>query len=151
MAGGAWQLPCHPWRLLHHHACPGPTTLPGAALPGPVHACRLLEVRVLELESEEGTGPLERDELALAASKAAAAAAAAAGGGEGAGQQQQAARRRHACLVYRAGQKRLAREWLVRSKAELTELLRVMACMHDRAAALERAQLGGGDGGARPS
>lgn len=106
---------------------------------------RLLEVKVLELESEEeGTGPLERDELQLQSIKAAAAASA--GGSKRAGAQgapgapAPAERRRHACLVYRSGQKRLARAWLVRAKAELQGLLRVMAGMQDRIAALERAR-----------
>eukprot|EP00198_Chlamydomonas_reinhardtii_P011708 XP_001701045.1 predicted protein [Chlamydomonas reinhardtii] len=45
-----------------------------------------------------------------------------------------------AALVYRMGQKQLARAWLVRAKAELTNLLALMRDMETRRSSLERAK-----------
>lgn len=67
---------------------------------------RLLELRVLELEAEEeGTGPLEADEARLV---------------EGAGK---LAPWLSSCLLYRVGQKRLARGYLAVARRELQTTL----------------------------
>jgi len=68
---------------------------------------RLLEMRVEALEGEEGTGPLEADLQALA---------------DGA----VAPKLRHA-LVYRAAQKRMAREYLLAVRAALQDVMRELA------------------------
>ncbi|PNW80530.1 hypothetical protein CHLRE_07g321200v5 [Chlamydomonas reinhardtii] len=114
---------------------------------------RLLEIKVLELEGAEGTGSLEQDEQLLARLDAQAAASLAE---DAPGklvyppapkQQQQHKEREHertrrlrAALVYRMGQKQLARAWLVRAKAELTNLLALMRDMETRCSSLERAK-----------
>jgi hypothetical protein len=68
---------------------------------------RLLELKVVELEGEEeGTGPLEGDEVRLEEQ----------GGGR-------LAPWLRSCLLYRAGQKRLARGWLAAARRELQETL----------------------------
>jgi hypothetical protein len=94
---------------------------------------RLLELKVLGMEGPEGTGSLEQDEQRLAELPGADAGSGS-GGGDG-GQQ-----RLRAALVYRMGQKRLARAWLVRAKAELQGLLALLRDMDDRLAGLERAK-----------
>ncbi|KAG2450452.1 hypothetical protein HYH02_004954 [Chlamydomonas schloesseri] len=119
---------------------------------------RLLEIKVVELEGEaEGTGSLEQDEALFARLDAEAAASLdkdAPGKlvypqppGEQQQQQQQQQqqgqerkRRLRAALVYRMGQKQLARAWLVRAKAELTNLLALMRDMEARCSSLERAK-----------
>lgn len=116
-------------------------------------ARRLLEVKVQELEDvAAGTGPLEEDLRLLALHEAAATRAAAkakaqawqsagAAGGQDAaagathgsttGQGAQAVKGMLApavrsAVVYRAGQKRLARAWLARTKRELGALMRAL-------------------------
>lgn len=108
---------------------------------------RLLEIKVVELEGEEGTGPLEQDEQLLAqldAQDAAASSSSSSSGssqGSGASEAAEDVRRRRlrAAVVYRAGQKRLARAWLVRAKGELTRLLALMREMQGRQEAMDRA------------
>ncbi len=101
----------------------------------------------MELEGEEGTGPLERDEQLLAqldAQDAAASSSATSGASEEAEDVRR--RRLRAAVVYRAGQKRLARAWLVRAKGELTRLLALMREMQGRQEAVERAAGAGNRG-----
>lgn len=102
---------------------------------------------MVELEGEEGTGPLEQDEQLLAqldAQDAAASSSSSSSGssqGSGASEAAEDVRRRRlrAAVVYRAGQKRLARAWLVRAKGELTRLLALMREMQGRQEAMDRA------------
>ncbi|KXZ56254.1 hypothetical protein GPECTOR_1g221 [Gonium pectorale] len=95
---------------------------------------RLLELKVLDLEGAEGTGTLEEDERLLRAMNSAGAGAA-----EGPAAAAPSERRLRAALVYRIGQKQLARAWLVRAKGELANLLALMRDMQSRQDALERA------------
>ncbi|EFJ47486.1 hypothetical protein VOLCADRAFT_91853 [Volvox carteri f. nagariensis] len=111
---------------------------------------RLLEIKATELEGSEGTGPLEEDERLLqtlaqptapSATGGAAGAAAGTASATAAAQQQEAEqreRRLRAALVYRVGQKRLARAWLVRAKGELQNMLALMRDMQFRQDVLER-------------
>jgi hypothetical protein len=111
---------------------------------------RLLELQLLELEGPEGTGPLEEDLEKLAQfeeqqrqqgveaeGKGGAAAAAAVGdddgegwglrgeggmsGGGGEGMEWL-----RSCVLYRAGQKELARGYLVRARAELSSTMALL-------------------------
>ncbi|GFR47156.1 hypothetical protein Agub_g8847, partial [Astrephomene gubernaculifera] len=108
---------------------------------------RLLELKVVDLEGSEGTGSLEADEELLrsldqatsAPLLAAPSGAPAAAATQQREEQQQRQRRLRAALVYRMGQKQLARAWLVRAKAELRGLMAVMREMQARQEALERA------------
>ncbi|PNH11104.1 hypothetical protein TSOC_002092 [Tetrabaena socialis] len=110
---------------------------------------RLLEVKVVELEGEEGTGPLEADEQLLQQLDQAAEPASSTSGAALAdnvtsaqqAKQQQQQRRLHSALVYRMGQKELARAWLVRAKGELRSILALMRDMQSRQESLERSQL----------
>ncbi|GLC33172.1 hypothetical protein PLESTB_000362900 [Pleodorina starrii] len=103
---------------------------------------RLLEIKVTELEGSEGTGSLEDDERLLASMAQQQQQQPA--GQPVAGQQPHdgghGQRRLRAALVYRMGQKRLGRAWLVRAKGELTTLLALMRDMQSRQDALERAK-----------
>ncbi len=75
---------------------------------------RLLELQVLELEGdEEGTGPLEADEARLAE------------------EPDRLAPWLRACLLYRAGQKRLARLYLAAARGELQGTLRALRAAVD--------------------
>jgi hypothetical protein len=84
---------------------------------------RLLELKLIAMEGEDGTGPLEEDLQQLAA--------AAAGGSK----QQSGASLpawKHACLLYRSGQKALARLYINAARAELQETLaELQALMED--------------------
>ena len=87
---------------------------------------RLLEVQVVQLEgADEGTGPLEADEARLAEDG------------------HKLAPWLRGVLVYRAGQKRLARAYLEAARAELQETLRRL----QRAVEAENAAAAGGGGG----
>jgi hypothetical protein len=80
---------------------------------------RLLELRVLALESEdEGTGALERDLDMLVIE-----AGGGGGGGGGGGKNPPLEPWRRACVLYRAGQKRLVRGYLRAARAELQATL----------------------------
>ncbi len=81
----------------------------------------------MDLEGAEGTGTLEEDERLLQGMDAAPAGPS------------PRERRLRAVLVYRIGQKRLARAWLVRTKGELGNLLALMRDMQSRQDSLERA------------
>ncbi|KAG2440994.1 hypothetical protein HXX76_003847 [Chlamydomonas incerta] len=111
---------------------------------------RLLEIKVVELEGVVGTGSLEQDEQLFARLDAEAAASLAEDAPgklvyprapeQQPKQEQERTRRLRAALVYRMGQKQLARAWLVRAKAELTNLLALMRDMEARCSSLERAK-----------
>jgi hypothetical protein len=94
---------------------------------------RLLELKLIAMEGDEGTGPLESDLQQLAAADAAAAAGQRLGGSNGsnagsspswgdAGGDGLPAWKRH-CLLYRAGQKALVRSYITAARAELQSTL----------------------------
>ncbi|GLI65463.1 hypothetical protein VaNZ11_008813 [Volvox africanus] len=113
---------------------------------------RLLEVKITELEGSEGTGSLEEDERLLQSfgyptATAASTTAAASGTSSVAARELQESRdhgqrerRLQAALVYRMGQKRLARAWVLRAKRELQNLLALMQDMQSRQDFQERSQ-----------
>lgn len=97
---------------------------------------RLLELKMIAMEGDEGTGPLENDLRELAEADAAAAAArqtlrassssdsnGSSWADEGAGGMP--VWRRH-CLLYRAGQKALVRSFITAARAELQETLKLL-------------------------
>jgi hypothetical protein len=69
-------------------------------------------VKVVQLEGSEGTGPLEQDEQLLSSASPVSAS--------------DLSPAQHAAVVYRSGQKRLVRAWLMRSRDELQAVLKLM-------------------------
>ncbi|GFH20773.1 uncharacterized protein HaLaN_17951 [Haematococcus lacustris] len=91
---------------------------------------RLLEVQLVELESEEtGSGALEVDERLLAAHRAAVDR------GAQPGSEGRLPHRLWCAVVYRAGQKRVTRAHLVGARRELQHVMRLI----ERGQALQQA------------
>lgn len=89
---------------------------------------RLLEMRVAELESNsEGTGSLERDEALLAAADKNLSASV-----SSAHQQQQLSKVQRNGLVYRIGQKRLARAYLMHVSNLLQREMKVLSRLQEQ-------------------
>jgi hypothetical protein len=91
---------------------------------------RLLELKLIAMEGEDGTGPLEEDIQQLAAAAAAAAEqqrqsgsrGGVWGGSEG-GEGASVPAWKRACLLYRSGQKALVRSYINAARAELQDTL----------------------------
>jgi hypothetical protein len=82
---------------------------------------RLLELKMIHLEGDEGTGPLETDLQLLATADAAAEQAGSSGAWGDAGSALPTWKRH--CLLYRAGQKALVRSYITAARAELQDTL----------------------------
>ncbi len=96
--------------------------------------CRLLEIKLVEMEGkEQGTGSLEDDERLLAAHARAVQQQ------PGASSQGWLPFRRLCAVVYRAGQKRVVRAHLVGARQELKEVMALLARAQDAQADLSRA------------
>lgn len=86
---------------------------------------RLLELKMITMEGEEGTGPLETDLQLLVAADAAAESAGSSGSDSSSAWGDPGALptwKRH-CLLYRAGQKALVRSYITAARAELQDTL----------------------------